>query len=207
MTQPKAGSTVIGFMLGIVTATVLAATGTLMFRLAGGRFVRVDASRPAVVSQIQRLQRLETVVFGIDRIVIGEREVRYMPRVLAGERLLLIVFGEVVAGVDLGRVRADDVEVSGRAVRLRLPEPEIFTTRLDNARTRVYSRETGLFSPVDPNLESAARRDAEQQIRQAAIDAKILDVAKANAAATLTSFLRGLEFDSAEVEWHRGRID
>jgi len=135
----------------------------------------------------------------MDKIVSGERENRFLPKLLTGDRLLLIVFGEVTAGVDGGRLVEKDVAVSGRSVRIKLPEPEIFSARLDSERTRVYSRETGLFSRVDPDLETEIRREAERQIRQAALDQGILAVAAANARKTLTTFLRGLGFEQVEV--------
>jgi hypothetical protein len=81
---------------------------------------------------------------------------------------------------------------------MKIPDPEIFSTRVDNERTRVYSRETGLFTRVDPNLESDIRREAERQVRQAALDNGILKTAAANARTTMTSFLRGLGFEAAE---------
>ena len=93
-----------------------------------------------------------------------------------------------------------DVDPEGPAIRLKIPAPEIFSTRLDNERTRVYSRETGLFSRVDPDLETDVRREAERQVRQAAVDGGIMDTAKSNAGATLTSFLQGLGFASVTVE-------
>ena len=122
-----------------------------------------------------------------------------MPRFFAGDRLLLLVDGDVTAGVNLGSVDVTNVVVSGRKVRLRIPDAEVFAARIDNDRTRVYSRETGLFSRVDPNLESEVRREAERQVRQAALDGGILQTAAANARTTLTSFLRGLGFDQVEV--------
>jgi len=187
------------FFAGVVTAALLAAVALLVFRAAGGS-VRIDASRPAVLRQIQSLQRLETVVFGIDKIVTGERASAWLPRFLAGDRLVLIVFGQVVAGIDLARLQTSDVNVSGRSVTLHLPETQIFSAHLDDVRTRVYSRDTGLFSRVDPALETDVRKDAELQIRQAALDGNILATARANATTTLASFLRGLGFEQVEIQ-------
>jgi hypothetical protein len=195
------GGATIGFLLGFVIAALLGVLTWLAFR-SGSRAPRIDASRPAVVSQIQRLQRLETVVFGMDKIVAGERESKYLPKFLAGDRLLLIVFGEVTAGIDLNKVQIGDVDVDpeGPAIRLRIPEPEIFSSRLDNDKTRVYSRETGLFSSLDPQLETDVRREAERQVRQAAVEGGIIDPAKTNARETLTAFLQGLGFAQVTVE-------
>lgn len=189
------GSSVVGFVLGMVIALLAAAVAVLWFRGPG----RIDTSRPTVVRHVQQLQRLETVVFGMDKIVSGGWESRYLPTFLAGEQLLLIVYGEVTAGVDLGRIAEPNVSVNGRTVEIQLPESEVFATRVDNQRTRVYSRRTGLFTSVDPHLESDVRREAEKQIRQAAIDGGVLRVAATNAQTTLTTFLRGLGFEDVRV--------
>jgi len=85
-------------------------------------------------------------------------------------------------------------------VRLRLPAPQVFSTRLDNARTRVYSRQTGLLVPVDPNLETQVRQEAERQLQQAALADGVLKTALQNARTTLTSLLQGLGFAVVEFE-------
>jgi len=157
---------------------------------------RIDVSRPSVVQHIQQLQRLETVVFSMEKIVSGSQDSKYLPRVLAGDRLLLIVHGEVTAGVDLGALDPSQLAIDGKAVSIKLPEASVFSTRLDNARTRVYVRETGLFTSPDPDLESDVRREAERQMTQAALDGGILKTAAANARTTLTSLLNGLGFEA-----------
>jgi hypothetical protein len=187
--------------LGFVAGLAVAAATVLLLRRAelflGGP--RLDMSQPSVVRQIRQLQRLETVVFAMDKIVSGGYENAFLPRLLAGDRLLLIVYGDVTAGVDLARVNAAGVNINGRSVDLRLPPAEVFSTRIDNNRTRVYSRETGLFSRVDPDLESEIRKEAERQVRQAALEGGILQAATANAGTTLKSFLQGLGFEQIEI--------
>ena len=158
--------------------------------------VRIDVSRPTVVQHIQQLQRLETVVYNMEKIVSGGQDNKYLPRMLAGDRILLIVHGEVTAGVDLSALEASQLSIDGKSVAIRLPEATVFSTRLDNARTRVYSRETGLFSSPDPELESDVRREAERQLTQSALDGGILKAAAANAQTTLTSLLQGLGFEA-----------
>ncbi|HEX8029571.1 MAG TPA: DUF4230 domain-containing protein [Vicinamibacterales bacterium] len=190
------GSTTTGVLLGF--SFTLLIVGAILWML-GGTSGRIDTSRPAVVHRIQQLQRLETVVFGMDKIVTGGQESRYFPQMLVGERLLLIVYGEATAGVDLSKVQPEQIEVNKKTVVMTLPAAEIFATRIDNEKTRVYSRETGLFTQPDPNLESDMRKEAERQIRQAALDGKILDTAAANARTTLTTFLTGLGFERVEV--------
>jgi hypothetical protein len=190
------GSIAVGFLLGFIVASLMAAVVVWLFRSAGAP--RLDTSMPTVVRQIQQLQRLETVFFNMDKIISGGWESRYIPTFLAGERLLLVVDGDVTAGVDLGRIASANIIVTGQTIRMKIPDAEIFATRVDNEQTRVYSRETGLFTRVDPNLESDVRREAERQVHQAALDNGILRVAAANARTTMTSFLRGLGFEQPE---------
>src|SRR5271156_4036406 len=83
-----------------------------------GRVLNIDVSQPTVVDRIQRLQRLETVVYTMDKLVTGAKEKPIFPDFLAGDRLLLLVHGEVVAGIDFSNLRPGDVTVDGRQIRL-----------------------------------------------------------------------------------------
>src|ERR1700693_2128401 len=44
-----------------------------------GRTLSIDVSQPTVVDRIQRLQRLETVVYTMDKLVIGSKESSLLP--------------------------------------------------------------------------------------------------------------------------------
>jgi hypothetical protein len=159
----------------------------------------INVNQPTVVRQIQQLQRLETVNYTMDKIISGEHANAYLPKFLAGDRLLLVMHGEVIGGIDLGKVKSADVSVRGQTIVMRIPKAEVFTTRIDNARTRVYSRDTGLFSSPDPNLESQVREEAERQLRQAALQDGLLKTAEENARGTLASMLKGLGFKQVEI--------
>ncbi len=73
--------------------------------------------------------------------------------------------GEVVGGIDLTNLQPGDVVIQGHKVWIHLPTAQVFSTRIDNAKTKVYSRDTGLFSSEDPNLESEVREEAERQLQ------------------------------------------
>jgi len=165
-----------------------------------GRTLSIDVSQPTVVNRIQQLQRLETVVYTMDKVVSGARENPIFPDFLAGDRLLLLVHGEVVAGIDFSTLKPADVRVEGRQVYLHLPAAQVFSTRLDSSRTRVYSRQTGLLVPTDPNLETQVRQEAERQLQAAALADGILKTAQQNASSTITSLLQGLGFEKIELD-------
>ena len=159
------------------------------------------ASAAMVVSQIQRLNRLETVQYSIDTVVEGHRtsSLNVLPDLLVGDRLLLVVHGQVIAGVDLSQVKPESVQIRGNSVQVDLPPSQIFSSRIDEGKTRVFARSTGLLVPVDPNLETDTRRTAETQVQAAATKDGILDTARGNARNSIESLLRGLGFQQATV--------
>ena len=167
---------------------------------ATGRTISIDVSRPNVVDRIQRLQRLETVVYTMDKLVTGAKENPLLPDFLTGDRLLMMVHGEVVAGIDFSNLKPDDVKVDGKQIHLHLPAAQVFSTRLDSGKTRVYSRQTGVLVPTDPNLETQVRQEAERQMQQAALADGILRTAQQNAASTIRSLLQGLGFEKIDFD-------
>jgi hypothetical protein len=165
-----------------------------------GRTLTIDVSQPTVVDRIQRLQRLETVVYTMDKLVTGAKQNPIFPDFLAGDRLLMLVHGEVVGGIDFSGLKPGDVRVEGKQVHLHLPAPQVFSTRIDSAKTRVYSRQTGLLVPTDPNLETQVRQEAERQLQEAAMAEGILRTAQQNGAATIHSLLQGLGFEQIDFD-------
>ena len=165
-----------------------------------GRTLSIDLSQPTVVDRIQKLQRLETVVYTMDKVVSGAKENPIFPDFLAGDRLLMLVHGDVVAGIDFSSLKPGDVQVQGKQVHIHLPAAQVFSTRLDSARTRVYSRQTGLLVSTDPDLETQVRQEAERQLSAAALADGILRTAQQNGTATITSLLQGLGFEKIDLD-------
>src|ERR1700679_375178 len=81
-------------------------------------------SAPDVVEKVQRLNRLETVVYSLDTVVEGSESNAILPDALAGDKLLMIVHGQTIAGVDMSKLQPDSVEINegsqGRSIRLTL---------------------------------------------------------------------------------------
>lgn len=148
-----------------------------------------------IVREVRALARLETIQYSVEKILTGEVNQGAL-RFLFGDRLLFVAHGVVIAGVDLGKIGPDDVWLDdmGR-VYIRLPEPEIFVATLDNDKSYVYDRDTGLLTHGDLSLEATVRRAAEDEIKQAALEDGILEQARLNAENYLFRLLRTLEFD------------
>ena len=214
-TQYTSGRITTGTLIGFVLAVLLGAAGLAMFlrhaesglpgRLAtliAGRSTSFNTSVPAVVERIQSLNRLETVVYSLDSVVEGDKSSPVLPDILAGDKILLVVHGQSVAGIDLSKLKPEDVRIDGadsRSIHVNLPPSEIFATTLDNQATRVYARTTGLLVPADQNLESDTRTKAQHQLQEAALSDGILDAARKNARATISALLFSFGFQHVEV--------
>ncbi len=207
---PNYGRTFVGLVLALlvgVGATVVlirhAGSGAIgrIAAMLTGRTTGFDTSVPTVVEKIQRLNRLETVDYSLDTVVEGDRTSPVLPDVLAGDRILLVVHGQSIAGIDFSQLKPEDVRIDAgtRGIHVTLPASQLFVTTLDNAHTRVYARTTGLLVPVDQNLESDTRAKAQEQLEKAALQDGILDAARKNARATVATLLYSLGFERVDV--------
>ena len=113
-------------------------------------------------------------------------------------RVLLRAHGIVKAGIDLKRITQDDVTISGKTIRLRLPPPQIVDAYLDDKNSQVIDRVTGLLRAFDKDLEQTARVNAVNDIRRAARTDGILDEADKRARLELELFLRQTGFEQVE---------
>jgi len=157
---------------------------------------------PSVVVAIRDLARLETTSFHVERVIdMTSRQRRVFGLVEAEDSILLVAAADVVAGVDLAELDDDDVEIHGERVVITIPEPEIFTTALDNEHTYVHRRETDMLAQRSASLETRARREAERTLREAAIEAGIHDRARQSARRTIESLVRSFGYEDVEVRF------
>ncbi len=146
-----------------------------------------------IVRQVRTLSRLETIQYSVEKVItaeIGQGAFSF----LFGDRLLLVAHGQVIAGVDLGKMGPQDLWFEDDRLFVRLPEPEIFITALDNEKSYVYDRSTGVLSKGEIDLETVARRAAEREIENAALEDGILEQARRNAESYLFTLFHDLGY-------------
>jgi hypothetical protein len=155
---------------------------------------RLDSA--SVVTQVRRLNQLVTVKYTVQRVV-GMRE----PKVPFGEEsILLMVQGQVLAGVDLATVTVHDIHYTGpRSMAITLPSAKLFEAFLDEKQTKVWDRQITWWTPwvpSDPDLEHKARLQAIEDIRSAALSMDILAQAQRNAEDGIRNFLSAFDLQA-----------
>ena len=183
-------------LMALVLVVVLAVgflSGLLLTRMVGLGPGRPAVPTVAVLQEIQTLSELATVRYVIQKVV-EEEDVKWF-----GEnRVLLVAYGTVKAGVDFDRLQPGDVEINGSRVRIDLPPPQILDAYLDESKTQVIERSTGLLRRFDKDLETVARQHAVMDIRRAARVEGILTEADDRAREQIRSVLQRMGFEEVD---------
>jgi uncharacterized protein DUF4230 len=186
--------------LAVLFALAVFAVGIWMgrrFEAKPGSGLREEQT-DSVVEQIQTLSDLVTVKYVVEKVIILDDARWY------GEnRVLLLAHGVVKAGMNLQRIKPEDVEVSGKSISIRLPPPELTDAYLDDRRSQVIDHTTGLLRTFDKDLEQTAREEAVLDIRSAAVQNGILDDASQRAELELALFLH--EAGYQQVRFNGGK--
>lgn len=149
-----------------------------------------------IVREVNELARLETASFEGEKVITAERGSDAFWGAFS-ESLIFVAYGEVIAGIDLKQMGDGDIQVvDPNTVMVHLPETEVFVATLDNERSYVADRDTGLLTSADPELETQVRQAGEQAIYEAALELGLLVDAERNAEAYMEEFLNGLGFET-----------
>ncbi len=151
------------------------------------------------INEIRALARLETIQYSVEKVItaeIGQGTFSFA----FGDKLLFVAHGIVIAGIDMEKLQPTDMRFENGVLIVRLPPTEVFIATLDNEKSYVYDRETGLLSKGEVNLETLARQTAEEEIRKAALEDGILVQGQTNAEAFLLKFFNALGFKNVIFE-------
>lgn len=145
------------------------------------------------INEVRALSRLETIQYSVEKVITGETGGGTFQS-LFGDKILFVGHGTVIAGIDLEKLQPEDMRFENGVLTVRLPPAEVFIATLDNEKSYVYDRDTGILAKPDVNLETLVRQSAEQEILKAAIEDGILEQAQLNAEAYLFKFFAALGY-------------
>ena len=145
------------------------------------------------INDIRALARLETIQYSVEKVITGETGGGTF-QTLFGDKILFVGHGTVIAGIDMEKIQPGDMHYENGVLKVKLPPTEVLVATLDNDKSYVYDRQTGVLAKPDPNLETLARQSAEAEILKAALADGILEHAKENAQAYLIRFFAALGF-------------
>ncbi len=167
----------------------------------------VDRSQPPLLESLVDLSRYHAASANFQVIVDTEKDAKYVPSFIRGERTVFVAAGAVDASVDFSRLDERSIMVSDdrRAVTVALPSPVLSEPRIDPEHSRVVSRERGLLDRLGsvfsdtPTGERELYLAAERKMRSAAAASDLRAKAEQNTRQMLEGMLRSLGFSSVTV--------
>jgi hypothetical protein len=176
-----------------------------------------DRSQPVLIKSLENLSDYHAATANMQVVVDVEKDTRFVPRFIKGERTLFVAAGTVDAAVDFSGLSRDKeaVKVSGdrRSVALMLPAPKLTAPRIDPNRTRVYDRDRGVLDRVEdavsdrPGDEQPLYQLAEDKLAAAAAaDPQLMKTAERNTRAMLEGMMRGLGFELITIAFRPPQV-
>jgi hypothetical protein len=166
-----------------------------------------DRSGPVLLKSIQDMSRYEGASGNFEVVVDLQKDAKYLPDVVHGERTLYVGAGSVDAYVDLGSVGRDAVTVSGdrKSATIRLPHAALERPSLDPEHSYVVSQQRGLFDRVGDFFGSDTGNAqklsilASQKIQEAARQTELTGRAETNTRTMLERMLTSLGYTRVTV--------
>ncbi|MCA1055041.1 DUF4230 domain-containing protein [Rossellomorea aquimaris] len=188
-------------ILLLVIIILVGGTAAGMYAWLGGSTFTEE--RGSFVERIQDMSSLATAQ-GFVKAVIEQEDNQLFGKEISADlpgtkrKLLMVVPGTVLAGVDLQQVDGDDIVVDDvkKEIELTLPRAEILQEpSIDTDGIKTFSVEGIFRNDVDWNEGFALAEVAKDMISQEAVEQGILTAAEKNAEKSLKGFFEQLGYD------------
>jgi Protein of unknown function (DUF4230) len=159
-----------------------------------------DRSQPALLQSMRDISQYHAAVGNFQVVIDVERDVSFVPSVLAGQRTLFVAAGTVNAYVDFGAMTSEALKLSpdGRSVEVRLPRPTLDKPNLDPERSYVFAQQRGALDRLTDLVQGSDQQEfyvlAEQKIAAAAEESGLQEHAEENTRAMLHGMLGSLGY-------------
>lgn len=176
-------------LLVIITALVIG----ILFLYSQGWIPGIQTSysvnATVILDRVQQMSTLTTTRYSYSSVVTTERDMPDVLKLLYGEKLVMVAVGYITAGIDMTRIKPEDVTIAGNTLTVRLPAPALQDCFLDEGASYIISRDTGLFARSAPELDEESRRYAIEQFRNGALESGILLEAQSQAQIAIQQFI------------------
>ncbi|AFD05942.1 DUF4230 domain-containing protein [Solitalea canadensis] len=169
--------------------------GLVTMRNCGKNEVKSTTVHNVILEKVESLGKLELVRYKFKDIVEHEMISQWLP----DPKALLIVSGEAVGCIDLGKVKKEDITVVDTILTIRLPNPELCYYKIDHKNSKVY--QTNYAFLVEAQLVDEAYKKAEEELGKNALKAGILEQTKVSAEKVLTPFFAAFGYKKVIYEF------
>jgi len=151
-----------------------------------------------ILKRIESTNVLQTTVFRVDTVIRTEKEGSWFFN-LGGQNLLFFVQGVVTAGVDLGELREENIDVSqdSKTIVITLPPAKVIRAEIETYRVEDYNGQEPdevYLELIEQGLEAG-----KAQVAATACESGILQYATTDAEKAFSQIVSFAEFTGYEV--------
>lgn len=167
----------------------------------------VDRSTPALLTALDDLEEYHAATGDFQVVVDLEKDTRWVPSALSGERTTYLATGSVDAIVDFADLGPAAVTTDGPSVRFSLPPARLGEADVDLDSSRVVSRDRGVLDRLggvfrdSPTSEREVAALAEDKLDAAAAESDLRQRAEENTRRMLTQLATSLGYTDVTVEF------
>ncbi|WP_181766547.1 DUF4230 domain-containing protein [Streptomyces albidus (ex Kaewkla and Franco 2022)] len=168
-----------------------------------------DRTGPVLLKSIQDMSRYEASSGSFQVVVDLDKDAKFLPDAVRGNRTLFVGKGDVGAYVDLGNVGEEAVKVSRdrKAATVKLPHARLEKPALDAERSYAVTKERGILDRLgdvfsdNPNDEREVHKLAVRHIEDAAQKSDLTARAEKNTKSMLRELLISLGYEKVTVQF------
>ncbi len=197
------------FLGGVALVAGLLVAAVVGFQLLHSPFTTVtkDHSPPPVLTELRDLSDFHAAQAQFEVTLDLEKDVKYVPSAIAGERVQFIGIGTVDAVVDFGSIGAGAVQMSddNKSVVVTLPGPYAMNPVLDHKQSHVMNRDRGLLNRLggifndNPTSEASLYDAAMGKMADAAAQTDLIQRAQEHTTFVLTGMLKSMGFEKIDI--------
>lgn len=168
-----------------------------------------EEKRYLVVSKIKSAAKLATTETIVDKVVFGSQERRFLGFVRLNEARFVAASQAIVkAGIDLEKLRADDIKIEDKRIEINLPSVEVlnfsypFTLfEIDNAIT-----DNAFLNKIDIEDHEYFYQQAELDIRRNLQHLGIRQTTEQKTRLMMTGLLKNLGYEEIYLTFRQGKL-
>lgn len=165
--------------------------------------------RAFTVGKIKKASKLATVEFTVDKIVYGVKRKRLLWFINLNQATFIAYSkAHIKAGVDLEKLRAEDVEITGKRIKLKLPPVQVinFSYPAEEFSYDPMVSKNAFLNKIDLSDQEQYFQDAETDIRNSLKNMGIVSATQKKTTLMLETLLRTLGYNEIFIDYHEGEL-
>lgn len=185
--------------LGILLCALVGGACFLGGRWSAGRSENVQIDAVVLQNQLTEIRELATVTYAYTNMAQFESSNDFygMKVPFTTKSFILTYDGTIKAGVDLDGA---EVDVSGTAVTITLPEARILSHEIDEDSVEVFDEKTSIFNPFTVEDFTSFQADQKAAMEERALSRGLLEEARRKAVSSVEQLLSAALPDPYTVE-------